>query len=227
MSTNNRAKKLGVSDADYEMLLEASDYACWICDRPERTTGRRLAVDHDHLTGAVRGLLCTSCNIRLGSARDPEWLRRAAEYLEVGARAFGSSCLECSHAAESRIVDVTGTIADGDEWVHVEHTCCGVSWKQSYAVRSDGLPPSWKLGGVPVPPGNRPPLRDPATIGHPGKRDCPCRYCEPGAEPPEWSRAAVRARGGWPRSDGGSVGGIETVGVDVIFAPLDGDEVRS
>jgi hypothetical protein len=42
-----------------------------------------MHVDHDHGTGAIRGLLCSSCNQALGQMKErPELLRAAAEYLE-------------------------------------------------------------------------------------------------------------------------------------------------
>lgn len=54
---------------------------CAICERPPRGY-KNLAVDHDHATGAVRGLLCQTCNAALGSFGDaPRLLQRAIDYL--------------------------------------------------------------------------------------------------------------------------------------------------
>lgn len=72
----------GITDAEYDAMLESQGGRCAICCRSRR--GRRLAVDHCHATGAVRGLLCSSCNQTLGKmGDDPERLRAAAAYLEV------------------------------------------------------------------------------------------------------------------------------------------------
>jgi hypothetical protein len=53
-----RAAQLGVTDADYARMLAAQGGKCAIpnCSRTPKT--RRFHVDHDHLTGKVRGLLC-------------------------------------------------------------------------------------------------------------------------------------------------------------------------
>lgn len=72
----------GMTWDDYELLLVCQDYRCAICrGRPRKNI---LAVDHDHKTGEIRGLLCSRCNHRLlGSANDdPQRLRAAADYLE-------------------------------------------------------------------------------------------------------------------------------------------------
>lgn len=72
----------------YQELFEAQKGRCAICGVHESEkvarSGRvrRLAIDHDHATGATRGLLCTACNVMLGNAEDsPERLEKGARYL--------------------------------------------------------------------------------------------------------------------------------------------------
>jgi len=56
---------------------------CEICEKPD-VTGKRLAFDHDHKTGAFRGWICSSCNNALGRiGDDPVLARKLAEYLEA------------------------------------------------------------------------------------------------------------------------------------------------
>lgn len=63
------AKTYGLEVSDYDALLRAQGGKCAICRA--RPKSKRLAVDHDHKTGAVRGLLCSRCNHDLmGSAWD-------------------------------------------------------------------------------------------------------------------------------------------------------------
>jgi hypothetical protein len=58
-------KKLrqGLTIAQYDELLEAQGGVCAICGRPPKN--RRLAVDHNHKTGKIRGLLCWVCNLKV------------------------------------------------------------------------------------------------------------------------------------------------------------------
>ena len=56
---------------------------CAICGE-EPSTKRGLAIDHCHITGKVRGLLCHGCNIGIGSMKDSAvLLLKAIRYLEV------------------------------------------------------------------------------------------------------------------------------------------------
>lgn len=75
------AREFGVSPEDYERLLEAQGGVCALCRKPAKSI--KLALDHCHETGAVRGILCTSCNTALGRLGDTaDALRAVVAYLE-------------------------------------------------------------------------------------------------------------------------------------------------
>ncbi len=83
-----REKTYGITPADFKRLLLVQGGVCAICGEDEertiRSTGERrpLTVDHDHDTGAVRGLLCARCNAALGLFRDdPEIIAQAIAYI--------------------------------------------------------------------------------------------------------------------------------------------------
>lgn len=71
-------RRYGMTVNEFDAMLEAQGGVCALCRvrKPEH-------VDHDHLTGAVRGVLCSCCNQGLGNFRDDAaTLRLAADYLE-------------------------------------------------------------------------------------------------------------------------------------------------
>jgi hypothetical protein len=75
-------RKYGLTLEQYDAMLEAQGGVCAICRQP-RPEERTLHVDHDHTTGAVRGLLCFTCNNALGDFRDSaDLFHAAAAYLE-------------------------------------------------------------------------------------------------------------------------------------------------
>jgi hypothetical protein len=80
---NALKRKYGLSMDEYDRMLAAQDGHCALCPNTPKT--RRLHVDHDHRTGKVRALLCMRCNRSLPNWVTPEWLRRAAIYLEDSA----------------------------------------------------------------------------------------------------------------------------------------------
>jgi hypothetical protein len=81
-----RAKREGIAAlGGYEAVLAEQGGGCAICGRRAKAGGRRLNIDHDHVTGAVRGVLCASCNRGIGWFRDvPVCLETAAVYLKWG-----------------------------------------------------------------------------------------------------------------------------------------------
>jgi len=78
-------KKYGITVKQYDELLEKQNQCCAICDKHASEFKTRLAVDHNHVTGEIRGLLCTYCNHRLiGRHRDGALLRKMADYVDQG-----------------------------------------------------------------------------------------------------------------------------------------------
>jgi hypothetical protein len=83
-------KKYGVTPERYWEMHAAQNGGCAICGRTE-PVGRCaavdpmwLAVDHDHDTGEVRGLLCMHCNTALGAFdHDPDRMQHAMNYLSA------------------------------------------------------------------------------------------------------------------------------------------------
>ena len=75
--------KYGVSEEDYDRMCRLQAGRCAACGESQDGNRTRMAFDHDHGTGAVRGLLCGKCNRGIGLFDDsPEKLRAAATYLE-------------------------------------------------------------------------------------------------------------------------------------------------
>jgi len=79
--------KYGITLDDYNLMLEEQNMSCAICGSTD--PGRKnanFAVDHDHKTNEIRGLLCHRCNMGLGYFDDdPVQLKQAATYLESNA----------------------------------------------------------------------------------------------------------------------------------------------
>lgn len=93
----NLEKNYGLTVEQYSALLGSQGGVCAICGNDEPAahgrTGKKfsLAVDHDHITGRVRGLLCQKCNRAIGLLGDaPDTLQRAIAYL--------AAAVEASHA---------------------------------------------------------------------------------------------------------------------------------
>jgi Recombination endonuclease VII len=82
-----RLTKFGLTLETYDALCKAQGNLCAVCRRPERRRlhGRvtQLAVDHSHVSGKVRGLLCACCNRALGLLRDDiQLIDKMIAYLE-------------------------------------------------------------------------------------------------------------------------------------------------
>jgi hypothetical protein len=80
-------RDFGIGLDDLKKMLAEQNYKCKICGKELKIIdGEKnkdaAVVDHDHVTGKIRGVLCHSCNLMLGNAGDnPQLLLNAAEYL--------------------------------------------------------------------------------------------------------------------------------------------------
>ena len=76
-------KYYNVTLEDYEKLLNRQRQRCFICHRAASIFRQSLSVDHCHVSGRVRGLLCHQCNRGLRYFSDnAEYLRRAAKHVQ-------------------------------------------------------------------------------------------------------------------------------------------------
>lgn len=75
----------GITIQQYNQLLENQKGGCAMCGKTPEEEKRNLAVDHNHKTGEIRGLLCGFCNHRVvGRHRDGALLRKMADYVDGG-----------------------------------------------------------------------------------------------------------------------------------------------
>lgn len=82
-----KAAVYSISASDYNRIFEAQDGKCAICGTHQSKLSKSLAIDHDHDTGVVRGLLCTKCNIAIGLMNDDcDNLTNAILYLKTFVR---------------------------------------------------------------------------------------------------------------------------------------------
>lgn len=84
---NAYIRNYGITLDTYNAMLKEQNGVCKICLQPESMKRgdevKRLCVDHDHITGKVRGLLCQRCNTTLGRYEDnPELMKNLILYLE-------------------------------------------------------------------------------------------------------------------------------------------------
>lgn len=78
--STKRFSRYNTTKEEHEAMLSQQGGKCAICNKP--VSGKNEHIDHDHETGTIRGILCSSCNLGIGKFEDsPELLVKAAEYL--------------------------------------------------------------------------------------------------------------------------------------------------
>lgn len=73
----------GINDSQRTMMLEKQNGVCFLCGKKESEFQNRFGIDHNHITGQIRGLLCLKCNFMIGYANDDiNILSKAIEYIK-------------------------------------------------------------------------------------------------------------------------------------------------
>ena len=76
-------RNFGISLHEYNLMLTEQKGKCSCCGIHQNELTKKFAVDHDHDTGLIRGLLCNHCNLAIGMLGDNlEGLMKALNYLE-------------------------------------------------------------------------------------------------------------------------------------------------
>lgn len=79
-----RRRKYGLTPEDFFRILREQNYLCACCQK-KALDEESACVDHDHATGRIRGILCSSCNVGIGLLGDDvAGIRKALDYLESG-----------------------------------------------------------------------------------------------------------------------------------------------
>lgn len=96
----------GITEDQYNELLDRQGGGCAICGKTKEQEGKNLAVDHDHVTLEVRGILCQYHNkYVVGRHRDADLLRRVADYLEVHTGYFAPSNRKRKRPRKKKVVN--------------------------------------------------------------------------------------------------------------------------
>jgi hypothetical protein len=73
--------RYGVSKEQWQETFAIQEGKCAICGTHQSEIKKTLDTDHDHVTGKFRGLLCSRCNMKLGTLEDSAFVEKATVYL--------------------------------------------------------------------------------------------------------------------------------------------------
>jgi hypothetical protein len=77
---NHYLREHGITMPEFDAIFVAQDCKCGLCGK-DKSGGHNWALDHDHKTGYIRGILCFACNAGAGKFKDdPDLLRKAADW---------------------------------------------------------------------------------------------------------------------------------------------------
>ena len=114
----NMKKRFGITGGDYDNILRSQNGQCAIC---EITAGPQawdfLHIDHNHLTGEVRGLLCPTCNTTIGQIENAilegRLTHKALDYIKKSIESSRSKLLEHQNRVDELGVSCVNYVLSG------------------------------------------------------------------------------------------------------------------
>lgn len=83
LNKNRNLKKYGLTTVDFFKMFKNQNGCCEICGNNFLINNTRICIDHDHINGKVRGLLCNNCNSGIGFLKDNlDYMLNAIEYIK-------------------------------------------------------------------------------------------------------------------------------------------------
>lgn len=96
--------RYGITEEQYHEILKGQEGGCAICGKTPEEEGRNLALDHNHKTGEIRGVLCSYHNHRVvGKWTDPDLLRKVADYISTGTGLFVPEKMKSGRRRKRRV----------------------------------------------------------------------------------------------------------------------------
>jgi hypothetical protein len=83
LRNSNYRRKYNFSLEEYNQMFIKQEGKCAICLKHQNEFKTALHVDHNHMTGKVRGLLCVICNSRIAVVENSEFMEKAKKFLDV------------------------------------------------------------------------------------------------------------------------------------------------
>ncbi len=84
-----RLKLYGMSHPEFEAMFRSQNGCCALCDEALQLSGSTgLNVDHCHVTGKVRGIVCHKCNMMLGFVDKGDWYNRMQRVMTYVANGY-------------------------------------------------------------------------------------------------------------------------------------------
>lgn len=77
-SAMGRLQRYNISASEFQNMIDEQGGVCILCEQ-----NPAVVIDHSHISGDIRGVLCNGCNFAIGRLESEGWLKKAREYVSL------------------------------------------------------------------------------------------------------------------------------------------------